>query len=245
MKNHSMKILTIILLFTAVTAHATRTERVGYAYAPGSDALLYTETHNEVRQGDGIISDYVTYHDAEGILFATKKVDYSKNRLVPDFHLRNQRTGHIETGTSIGSEYRVEFSRNNNTAKQDEILPLPDNGVADAGFDQLIIRHWEEITTGKKLVRKFLIPSLFGFYDFRIYQSEIVEKDHEKKRIILVEPDNFFYRLLGGTTRLEYAFDQPRLKVFTGISNMRDAGGENLQVKIVFPSDDIRMVSSE
>lgn len=231
-------------LFSGI-AHALETERVGYAYAQDSGELIYTETHNEIREEGRIISDTVTYHDANGKPFAVKNVDYSRNPLAPDFHLENSRTGHTEYGKNRGEQYQVKFSESDQADIKSKTLPLPDNAVADAGFDELIITHWDDIRASKPVTRKFLIPGLLGFYDFRIYQAEVQMKDGERSRIIHVEPDNFFYRLLGGTTRLEYAYDEPRLKVFQGLSNMRNAEGDNLQVKIVFPVKDIRVVSQD
>jgi hypothetical protein len=244
-----MKTLFTITFISAILfpgiGHALETERVGYAYAHDSGELIYTETHNEIREEGRIISDTVTYHDANGKLFAVKNVDYSANPLAPDFHLENSRTGHTESGKNRGEQYQVKFSESDQADIESKTLPLPDNAVADAGFDELIISHWEDIRAGKPVTRKFLIPGLLGFYDFRIYQAEVQMKDNERSRIIHVEPDNFFYRLLGGTTRLEYAYEEPRLKVFQGISNMRNADGDNLQVKIVFPVKDIRVVSRD
>ncbi len=231
-------------LFSGI-AHALETERVGYAYTQDSGELIYTETHNEIRKEGRIISDTVTYHDANGKLFAVKYVDYSPNPLAPDFHLENSRTGHTESGKNRGEQYQVKFSESDQAEIESKTLLLPDNAVADAGFDELIITYWEDIVAGKAVSRKFLIPSLLGFYDFRIYQADVQMKDGERSRIIHVEPENFFYRLLGGTTRLEYAYEEPRLRVFKGVSNMRDAEGDNLQVKIVFPVEDIRVVSRD
>jgi hypothetical protein len=231
-------------LFSGI-AHALETERVGYAYAQDSGELIYTETHNEIREEGRIISDTVTYHDAKGKLFAVKNVDYSPNPLAPDFHLENSLTGHTESGKNRGEQYQVKFSESDQVDIESKTLPLPEDAVADAGFDELIISRWEDIVAGKPVTRKFLIPGLLSFYDFRIYQAEVQMNDGERSRVIHVEPDNFFYRLLGGTTRLVYAYDEPRLKVFQGVSNMRDAEGDNLQVKIVFPVKDMRVVSRD
>ncbi|NIT41654.1 MAG: hypothetical protein GTN46_09210 [Gammaproteobacteria bacterium] len=241
-------LFTIIFIsanFLPDIGHAVETERVGYAYAQDSGELIYTETHNEIRKDGRIISDTVTYHDANGKLFAVKNVDYSPNPLAPDFHLKNSRTGHTESGKNRGEKYQVKFSESDQADIESKTLPLPEDAVADAGFDELIISQWEDIVADKPVTRKFLIPGLLSFYDFRIYQAEVQMKDGERSRVIHVEPDNFFYRLLGGTTRLVYAYDEPRLKVFQGVSNMRDAEGDNLQVKIVFPVRDIGVVSRD
>jgi len=236
--------IAILLLMTNL-AEATDRKRVGYAYKIDSKELLYTETHNEIWKDGLIVSDKVVYRDAQGNVFAEKQVDFRNNRFAPDFTLKNQRTGHLEAGSNKRDDYEIEFRPVDTADKKTEVVDLPSNAIADAGFDEFIIRNWDEIIAGKTLRRDFLIPSMFGFYDFRIYQSDVLEKENQKRRVINVESNNFFYRLLGAKTQLEYAYDEPSLKTFTGVSNMRDEEGNNLNVRIVFPPEEIRVVSSD
>ena len=102
-----------------------------------------------------------------------------------------------------------------------------------------MITYWDELTQGKRLLRKLLIPSMKKFIDFRIYQQQITED----RRILHIEPDSLLFRLFGDATILEYAADEPVLLSFKGISNMRDADGDNLQVAISFPREE-RLLST-
>ena len=228
-----------LLTATNVLAQLEVNERVGYARDVNTDTLLYTESHYETYDNGIIISDRVTYADADGNVFAEKEVDYSQNRFMPDFNLENNETGHREIVNKRDTELEVIFTPNEQSQTRRNVIALPENGIIDAGFDQFVVQHWDTLTDGKKLVRKMLIPSMKKFIDFRIYQESIDEQ--RGKRTLKVEPDSALLRFLADPLVLEYGMDSPRLYVFTGTSNMRDASGDNLQVTITFPEQEYRI----
>ena len=214
-------------------------ERAGYARDAATGALIYSEEHYERYEAGRIISDTVTYRDAAGEKIAVKEVDYRPALAMPDFNLVNSRTGHGEGAAREDGRLRVWFTEQAGAAEESEsiLLPengIPENGIIDAGFDQFVITRWDALTQGKRLLIKLLIPSMRKFIDFRIYQSQIAGD----KRILHVEPDSLLFRVFAHTTVLEYAIDEPVLLSFKGISNMRDAGGDNLQVEIIFPREE-------
>ena len=77
---------------------------------------------------------------------------------------------------------------------------------------------------------------MLRFFKFRIYQDEIIDKEDEKSRVLIIEPNSFLIRAFTSANRLHYAFDKPELKRFEGISNMRDAQGKNYTVLINYES---------
>ena len=209
-------------------------ERAGYARDAATGALLYTEAHYERYQAGRIISDTVTYRDAAGEKIAVKEVDYRPALAMPDFNLINFKTGHREGAAREDGRLRVRFTEQAGAAEESAAILLPENGIIDAGFDQFVITRWDALIQGKRLLIKLLIPSMRKFIDFRIYQSQIAGD----KRILHVEPDSLLFRVFAQTTVLEYAIDAPVLLSFKGISNMRDASGDNLQVMITFPREE-------
>ncbi|MEQ8288667.1 MAG: hypothetical protein RIB78_02975 [Gammaproteobacteria bacterium] len=228
-----MTILAMLVVCLPVLAETQVSERVGYAYDIDSGELLYSESHYETFQDGRIVSDKVTYRDTEGNVFAEKEVDYSGSPVMPDFNLQNFATGHQEIASKLESELRVVFTPNEETSPQSETIPLPEQGIIDAGFDRFIVEHWQELVEGKQMVRKMLIPSLKKFIDFRIYQSRV---DSESgKRELTVEPNSVLIRFLADPLLLEYELDQPRLLSYEGKSNMRNEKGDNLLVRIDFP----------
>ncbi len=222
-----------------VLAQTETSERVGYAYDAKSGELVYSESHNEMFMDGNIISDKVTYRDANGNVIAEKEVDYAGSSVMPDFSLQNYVTGHKEIANKLESELRIVFTPNEKTTPDSEIIPLPEEGIIDAGFDRFIVSHWQEIIEGKKLVQKMLIPSLKQFIEFRIYQESVDEV--AGKRTLKVAPNSIFIRLLADPLVLEYDLDKPRLLSYEGKSNMRNASGDNLQVRIEFPPEEYKL----
>jgi hypothetical protein len=206
--------------------------RIGYAYDKETKDLIYTENHYE-KHVDGIIyTSKVIYKDVSEKVFAEKTVDFAKNEFIPEFNLQNNLTGHIESTRFVQSKYEVVFSKLYADSKKDTLLNYPSDGISDAGFDNFIIRHWDELKNGEVFVRNFLIPSMMDFIKFRIYQDEVINEQNKTLRVINIEPDSFLIRAFAGTTKLFYENTMPVLKKFDGVSNMRDSNGDNLKVTI-------------
>ena len=238
-KPQTLLFLPLFLFCQFVMAQDQISERVGYAYDVDTDELIYSENHLETFTNGSIISDKVTYRDAEGNIIAEKDVDYTDSIVMPDFNLKNHATGHTEIASKRDTELQVVFTPNEATEADSKTIPLPEQGIIDAGFDRYIIQNWSELIEGKQLVQKMLIPSLKQFIEFRIYQKEVNEESN--KRVLKVDPKSVFIRLLADPLVLEYDFDEPRLLSYLGKSNMRDAKGDNLQVRIEFPQTEYKI----
>lgn len=234
-----LTLLCLLLVCMPVLAETQVSERVGYAYDIDTGELLYSESHYETFLDGRIVSDKVTYRDAAGKVFAEKEVDYSGSPVMPDFNLQNFATGHQEIASKLKSEVRVAFTPNEESSLKSETIPLPEQGIIDAGFDRFIVAHWQELVEGKQMVRKMLIPSLKKFIDFRIYQSQVDSASGKRK--LTVEPNSALIRFLADPLLLEYELDQPRLLSYKGKSNMRDRKGDNLQVRIDFPPGEYQL----
>lgn len=226
----------VVLLFFTVTLSVSVAEemptRVGYAYDKDSEELIYTETHYEKFAGETVAESKVVYKDISEKVFAEKSVDFSVNKFLPEFNLRNDLTGHVEATRFVENKYEVIFSKLQSETKKEALLKFPENGISDAGFDNFIIKHWAELIEGEVYVREFLIPSMMDFIKFKIYQDDVVDDDNKSLRVINIEPNNFFIRAFAGTTRLYYEKSRPALRKFDGVSNMRDSKGDNLKVTI-------------
>ena len=141
---YSILILLVFFSFSVIAETETRT-RVGKAFDLNTGELIYTESHNETYKAGIIISDEVIYRDTSNNIIAIKKVDYSNGMIMPDFMLKNMETGHIESALKEADRLKVVFSKNKNDLKKESVIPLPDKAIIDAGFDQFIIEHWDEI----------------------------------------------------------------------------------------------------
>ncbi len=209
-------------------------ERVGQAYALGSDQLLYTEHHRE-RVDDGrVVASEVTYRDAAGDRFAVKSLDFSANALAPDFRLSNDRAGHLEQASKRGDSIAITFKHPRRDSPEQAVVPLPADAIVDAGFDRFIETHWQELNAGETLRRYFLVPSMQEFLRFRIRPTGTGSVGERSARIIVLEPDSGLLRLLVTPVTTWYAADEPALLRYEGVSNMRGEDGKNYKVRIDF-----------
>ncbi len=206
--------------------------RIGYAYDKETNKLVYSESHHEEYADDLILKSHVIYKDSSEIIIAKKTVDFNNNRYIPEFSLKNSETGHKEITRFIQSKYEVIFSRMHAEPEKTARLNIPEDGISDAGFDNFIIKHWDELIAGEIFRREFLIPSMMDFIKFRIYQDKVVNENGQSLRVINIEPDSFLIRAFAGTTKLFYDGETPKLRKFDGVSNMRDGNGDNFKVKI-------------
>ncbi len=238
MKLISRILLPAALLATGFSATAETRYRYSTAFSGDTNEVIYTEEHIEQYDNNSILESRVIYRDRNGIIFAEKTVDYSNNPHLPGFRLDNQLAGHQEIGTHKDGYYEVYYRNESRNIEQQAKLEPARAAVADAGFDQFIIDHWQDITAGSTLRAAFLIPSMQTFIDFRIYEDKTASTLSSGSRHMIVEPDSVLYRIFADSIRLEYRYDEPVLKVFTGVSNLRDDTGENFKVTIVFGQRD-------
>lgn len=208
--------------------------RVGYAYDRDTNQLLYTENHHETFKQGVLLRSEVIYKDIDENIIAKKIADFSNSQFMPEFVLENLKTGHKEKTRYIDNKYEVIFSESKAKSLKESLLKFKLNSISDAGFDNFIIAHWNELIAGEKFKREFLVPSMLDFMNFRIYQKAIVDKDGHTLRLINIEPDSFFVRVIAGTLKLYYDDDKPVLRIFEGVSNMRDNKGDNFNVVIKF-----------
>lgn len=206
--------------------------RIGYAYDRDSRELLYVENHHEIYVDDKLFHAWVIYKDTDEQTFATKTVDFSGNRFMPEFSLVNNRTGHQEQTRYLQKGYEVGFAQAHTDTLETALLDNAVDGISDAGFDNFIIDHWQEIINGRRFQRYFLVPSMKRFIKFRIYQEAIQEQGDRSFRIIRIEPSNFLVRAIAGTNRLYYDSHRPVLRKFKGVSNLRNQAGKNYRVII-------------
>lgn len=231
MINKNYLIILGCFFYTFVSADEAP-NRIGYAYDKNTKELIYTESHFEIIDKGLVENSKVIYKDPMDNIFAHKTANFSVNPFMPEFSLNNNRTGHKEETQYIQIEYKVIFTKSSKEPLKNSLLELPKNGISDAGFDNFIVEHWDELISGDVLKRDFLIPSMMGFVKFRIYQDKIVDEEGESLRIINIEPNNFLIRTFAGTTKLFYESNEPNLRRFDGVSNMRDSNGNNYKVVI-------------
>jgi len=228
----------ILCLFLMFEPEATLTREVSYkgnAYDLDSGELIYIEEHVETYEGDRILSSRVAYRGPSGELLAEKAIDYRDRYWAPNFVLLDHRFNLREGGHWQKDELILMAN------SESEKVRIPDNApvVLDAGFDQFIKSHWNDLLAGERVSFYFGSPSEQGLFKFFI-QSEghapsdkgmVINLEMRLKNPLLrflLPPINVSYIQVSGSESI-------RLLEFQGITNLNKTKTEKYRARIVFP----------
>ena len=225
-------VLAVLLCLAGLqSAQAEVTQRVGYAYDQQTGRLLYSETHHEIVRDGRPIENTVVYRDDEGRVFAQKHIDFQKSQVMPDFRLVNTENGHVEGARGGETRLSVHFQRRAGSEVRKASVEIPSNGIVDAGFDRFIEQNWAALADGKVLEREFLIPSQLEFYTFEIAKITSREPGEMAFRLQI---KSLILQMFVPSVRVYYDMQTRTLLRYEGISNIRNAAGENFDVRIEF-----------
>ncbi|MBX3712952.1 MAG: hypothetical protein KF800_13405 [Lysobacter sp.] len=212
-------------LLASLPARATLLAVDGDARSPDRARLLYRESHLIRQDGDRPLERLVLYRCPDGRAFARKRIDYRPSALAPDFELVDAR-GHREGLRREGGRVLV-------WSGDDAPRALPAPGaplVADAGFDEYLRRHWTAATSGRPQRIAFAVPAYGRSLSFKVRGQP--PRDAAGPHRFELRLDGVLGRL-APAIRVEYD-DQRRLRRFVGLTNIRDARGDQVEAEIVF-----------
>jgi hypothetical protein len=212
-------------LLAVVPAHAGLMAVDGDARSPDRSRLLYREHHLIRQDGDRPLERLVLYRCPDGRAFARKRIDYRASALAPDFELVDAR-GHREGLRREGGRVLV-------WSGDDAPRALSAPGtllVADAGFDEYLRRHWPAATSGRPQRIAFAVPAYGRSLSFKVRGQP--SRDAAGPHRFELRLDGVLGRL-APAIRVEYD-DQRRLRRFVGLTNIRDARGDQVEAEILF-----------
>lgn len=210
--------------------------RTGYAFRLDNGEPVYREVHDpEVEEGR-LVGDDVRYLDTDGEEFARKRVDYRPDPVRPDFLLEDRRSGYLE-GLEALDDGSVEVRHRGVGEDEASVTRAepPDDLVADAGFDIRMTRDFDRLLDGESVRLPFLVPSRGDWYEFRATPVEQTEVLGEPALVVRMELSGWVGRLLTSPIDVSYHRETRALLRYEGVSNIRDAEGESLEVRIDFP----------
>ncbi len=220
--------------FTAVIG-----ETIGQAFDLNSDELLYSETHCVDPSGD---SRLVIYRDDNEALIARKRVDYRSGRTTPSFVQHNLYSNQMikvdldDAGLltmKIVDADKGEPIKVKSTAPTD-VLPV----VIDAGFDEFVRAHWDELVDGGKKTFLFPFAARSSLVELRIRPAQCSYQS-ESDQCFKLELSNWLFRMLASPIELGYDADTRRLTRYRGISNIGDGSGGGQEVDIQYRYQDL------
>ncbi|WP_271678610.1 hypothetical protein [Thermomonas mangrovi] len=196
-------------------------------YAAGSQRLLYREEH--LVQPGASPERWVVYRCPDGKPFARKRVAAGGAR--PDFALEDARDGYREGVRGAGDARQVYVGlAGKETSRR---VPVPADGVIDAGFDAAVRTHWAQLMRGESVQLRFLVPSRKQFFPVQLRRMGSAEWNGIRAERLRMKLDTWFGFAVPEVT-LVYARDGRRLLEFNGTGNLRDGRGRNPQVRIAF-----------
>ncbi len=224
------------LLLTAFTAPAaTEVEKlVGFAYDRSDNRLLYTEQHRFERVDGRLLRHQVDYVAADGALLATKSLDYQANPYAPEFRLEDQRDQYVEGAAYTAQGYRL--FRERDAKLRDKLLQTRDERVADAGFDQYVRDHLQELLSGEQHSFHMAIAGHLTELRFRVTLLDRDPLFGVPAARFRVEPASLL-RWIADPIDITYATETGRLLRYVGVTNIQNDEGKRYDARIDFPTN--------
>lgn len=207
---------------------------------------LYDESHH-LRLVDGRLAERIVLYRcpaADGAPFARKRMWIGTDPLRPAFEMRDARLGYVEGLREADGRLTVFYQRDRNSAEESEPLELPEELVADAGFDEYVRKHWDQLLAGDKVSFDFLVPSRLEYLSFKVRWLRAEREAGRAAQVFRLSLSGVLGWFLDGID-VWYADDDRSLLRFDGLSNVRNAEGDNYTARIVFPADRKRTLGAD
>ncbi|MDX1451352.1 MAG: hypothetical protein R3183_02260 [Oleiphilaceae bacterium] len=230
-----LRAATLTLLLLSTVAGANSLQFTGHAFDPESGELLYTEHHYMERDTSGALTQGRVIYRGGGsdssAVWADKRLVFGANPLLPELSFYDQRFGTDLNLTRQAN--RIVIEQNSGEGLQQQGLSLPEEKrvVADAGFDRLVEREWHALLNGTSIEFEFVAITRGKLVSFQIRK----QSQSDQRVVFIVEPQNWFFRMLVDPIVLHYDLAQRRLRRFEGLTNIAKArDGDNFKARIEY-----------
>ncbi len=213
---------------------------VGTARTPDGNEIQYYEFHFSNAERE--LTTRVEYRYPDGELFAEKQLSYQEPLASPELNqqdLRNNARIQISRIAS-GDELTVEVNYRGHDAEQAERVRISsdDNLIIDAGFDVFIRQNWDTLVQGDRVTADFLVPARLDKVRIGISRTDTEDCAQPEGEVhcFLIRPAGFLRVVSWFVDPIAIGYDpqSQRLRVFNGISNLRDEQGESRNALITF-----------
>jgi hypothetical protein len=230
-----------LLLYAQLAAAAGAEDRlIGYSgTATGRhDQFLYGERHLLKYRDSRLAERVVLYTCRDGAAFARKTVSYVLPTS-PDFELDDAANGMREGVRSAGSARTVFYRGVRVEPEKSGSVPEDPGLVIDAGFDEFIRANWPSLMSGKPRNLEFLVPSRLEAIRFQAQHVRSDDLDGASVEVFRLQLAGVLGWVLPA---INVAYDSQThvLMRYEGLSDLRDAVGENFQTTITFHAADRR-----
>ncbi len=203
---------------------------------------LYRENHFVSNPGTAREYRVVHYQCPENdAIFARKEIDYSLSREMPRFTLTDMPAGYVE-GLRTLADNRVQVFQvpGPNRSERNALLPKSESVVADAGFDEFLRRVWPALQRGETVRFAFLVPSRLHAFQFRVTKNRDEIVAGTAVSVMRLGLAGLIGRFLP-EIEASYRTSDRVLMRYQGLTNLRDAAGDNFTARIDFPQTERRI----
>lgn len=227
-------LLLLIAALAAPISPGAASHFFGIARAGADGPVLYREDH--YRFGPpGRRQALVLYRCPDGKPFA-RKTTADVDALDPDFALLDRQNGYREGVRTVNGKREVYVHDVDAARTRSAPLPSTSTPVIDSGFTVFVHRHWGELMAGQRLKMHFLVPSRRKFLAFRVTRHRDKQAAAQGVVVLRLEIDHWFAFALPHID-VGYTEATRSLRWFRGLSNLRDAKGNNVRVVLTYPAD--------
>ncbi len=227
-------LLTAAIWPSAVTEYCApfdKTIMVGVAKSTNGN-FLYCEFVDKARQHELRVA-YVKDKN----IFASKELKYTADTTTPSVLQRDFRFGEVREAKLTEEEIKLYYQVSSDKNISSTTIARKDVDVIDAGFDNFVRIHWEELQAGNTLSISFASMAHLKALPLRISTQPLgkcgrnVSNTQSTKYCFYVEIDHTFLRMLLGNIKLVYD-SQRRLEEFNGVVNILSEQNSNQTAKI-------------
>lgn len=210
----------------------------------GSGRLLYVEAHSVRDLGRVGETRIVMYRCSEnGPAFARKELRYGAVREEPEFAFTDARTGYVEGLRRTPSGLRVFQQEGAQSTRREATVPADIVIVSDAGFDEFVRKHWNELEAGKAVRFPFLVPARLDYLSFKVKKHRETRIDGQPASVIRLNLSGLLGWFLP-YIEVTYRQSDRVLQRYEGLTNIRDLQGDYQIAVIQFPMAARRVVSA-
>ncbi|MEX2475590.1 hypothetical protein [Marinobacter sp.] len=221
-----------MLMVPAAYANDSRFEFVGKASEDGTP--VYEEHHKVAGECRDNLWHPVTHSveyrkPGERESFATKSLEYRSSVLRPEMDFKQLDFDESITVRQDGDGSLAIHWQAPSGGTENFSASIEDSVVIDAGFDNLVRRHWADVTSDQSVDFRFLAPTRGEHYAFVM---EPVSTDQtEARHTVTIRPSGIVLRFLVDPITLGYD-SSGTLTDYIGLSNLRKSEDNNYTVHI-------------
>ena len=200
----------------------------------------YSEEHRERYLDGRHVGTFSLFKTPDGGPLGERELDFTRSTYMPDYRFKDMRNGYEEGSRVDGDQVHVYFRDSLRAPREEKHLRVPEPRVVNGGLIPFLKQNWKVLEAGGRLPFNMVVPARLDYYRFVAYgDSTLVPSGKEtrgrKCRAVVIEPQNALLRALLPSIVCVYDVATLRLVRYQGISNIADAKGRSLRVRIDYP----------